>query len=299
MKPRPRNWVFLGDSLTEGVGSRRVSYVSELTTLLRESEKHQPDCQRTTIHEFRLRRVDPGQFNRFLAVNTAGMWRGEDARPGASLWLWNFACEGTTMASDFAWLPLIDNLQPERVFVFRGALENIVRPAALADGQWPCWLPASWRGYARLDPRCYFSSTGWRRAKQRAADAIKQRVRLALLARYGAFTLINHAEFSACAEELFSALRRVTQRLHVLGMLPIANATFPGSAERFQQVNESLRRAACAVEADFFDWGCAMTASMNGRDCFYRDGFHPNQQGARLLAEMLLDRMAVPAQPAD
>jgi hypothetical protein len=297
VKPRPRNWVFLGDSLTEGVGSSRVSYVSELVSLLREAELQKPQRDRTVIHEFRLRRVDPDRFNQFIRVNTVGIWNAGASGPGATLWLWNFACEGTTTESDMDWMPLIENLRPERVFVFRGSLENVVRPAALADSHWPWWVPLSWRGYASMDPRCYFSTTWWRRAKQVAVDAAKQKVRLALLAQRGGYTLLDQSQFSRCSVELFAALRRVTERLHILGLLPIEASTFPGSAERFQQMNDFLRTAVRTAEADFIDWGCDMKARMKGRDCFYRDGFHPNLVGARVLADILHERLSQAVAP--
>src|ERR1041385_4227572 len=83
-----RNWVFLGDSLTEGVGSKRISHVSELAKQLRASE-------------FRLRPIDSRNGN--VDFNVAGLM--SVATP--ELWLWNLACEGKTIESDFEWLPLI------------------------------------------------------------------------------------------------------------------------------------------------------------------------------------------------
>jgi len=46
-----RNWIFLGDSLTEGVGSKRVSHVTELVKQLRLSGG-------ANVHEFRLRQLN-------------------------------------------------------------------------------------------------------------------------------------------------------------------------------------------------------------------------------------------------
>ena len=87
------------------------------------------------------------------------------------------------IGSDFGWLSLIAALRPDLVVIFRGSLESIIRPAMLVDGDWPWWVPPSWRGYAAMDPRCYFSTTWWRKAKQSSVDAMKQKVRLKLLKR--------------------------------------------------------------------------------------------------------------------
>src|SRR5688572_8236539 len=155
------NWVFLGDSLTEGVGSKRISYVSELVTQIRSTN-------RINVHEMRLRHADVGGFVEF---NVAGKMDADEGRHSSDLWCWNLACEGKTIESDVAWLPLIRTLAPELVVIFRGSLESIVRPAAFHDRSWPWWVPPSWKGYAAMDPRCYFSTTWWRKAKQQFVDA--------------------------------------------------------------------------------------------------------------------------------
>src|SRR5829696_1785640 len=173
-----RNWVFLGDSLTEGVGSKRISHVSELVKQLRSS-----GCAvaaGTNVHEFRLRHVDSA-FNDQIDFNVAGFVNVDEDQNPSDLWLWNLACEGQTIESDLGWLPLIAALRPELVVIFRGSLESIIRPAMVLDGDWSWWVPQSWRGYAAMDPRCYFSTTWWRKAKQTSVDTLKQRARLKLL----------------------------------------------------------------------------------------------------------------------
>src|SRR4026209_2985804 len=95
-----RNWVFLGDSLTEGVGSHRVSHVAELVKQLRASTPN------ANVHEFRLRHIDQ-TFNRDIEFNVAGLMNVDAQKNASDVWLWNLACEGQTIESDFAWLPLI------------------------------------------------------------------------------------------------------------------------------------------------------------------------------------------------
>src|ERR687889_443323 len=125
------NWVFLGDSLTEGVGSKRISHVAELAKLLGASQ-------------FRLRPIDA--LNGQVEFNVAGLMQ----QQSSDLWLWNLACEGQTIETDFKWLPLINALRPELVVVFRGTLESVVRPGMLRDGVWPWWVPRSWRTYSAM-----------------------------------------------------------------------------------------------------------------------------------------------------
>ena len=259
--------MFLGDSLTEGVGSKRISYVTELAQLLRASE-------------FRLRPVDA--LNGQVEFNVAGLMNG---RESSDLWLWNLACEGKTIESDFEWLPLIRALRPELVVVFRGSLESILRPAMLFDGAWPWWVPQSWRSYSAMDPRCYFSTTWWRKAKQTSVDALKQKARLRLLKHHSGKPLLDLERFAQYQSELLQELRVLGARVLVLGLLPVDDACFPHSPAYFEAVNAKLQELATVAGAEFCDWGSLLHARA---ELFYRDGFHPNAAGARALAEILV-----------
>ena len=274
-----RNWIFLGDSLTEGVGSKRISHVTELVKQLRSSGG-------ANVHEFRLRQID-ADFNRQIEFNVAGLMNVDADQKPSDLWLWNLACEGQTIDSDFGWLPLIASLRPELVVIFRGSLESIIRPAMVADGDWPWWVPHSWRGYAAMDPRCYFSTTWSRKAKQSSVDALKQRARLKLLSLRPGRPLVDVEQFASYQTELLKRLRSLGTRVLVLGLLPVDDAHFPGSREQFKTVNTRLKQIADAEGAEFFDWA----SSLNGDDLFYRDGFHPNAAGAEALARLLHDRL--------
>lgn len=272
------NWVFLGDSLTEGVGSKRISYVSELVTQIRSAKRD------LNVHELRLRYVDPHGFNRDIEVNVAGKLDVDPSQYSSDLWFWNLACEGQTIETDLTWLPLIGALRPELVVIFRGSLESIIRPATLHDGSLPWWVPASWRGYAAMDPRCYFSTTWWRKAKQQFIDTTKQKIRLRLLSQ-GAGKPLMEAELFT--HHLRALLSRLNTRVLVLGLLPVDEACFPGSPAYFESVNTKLKEIADSEGAEFFDWGSVLKARSSRDELFYRDGFHPNLTGAIALAEIL------------
>lgn len=274
-----RNWVFLGDSLTEGVGSKRISHVAELVKQMRAAAG-------ANVHEFRLRHVG-SDFNRQIDFNVAGLMNVDADRNSSHLWLWNLACEGKTIDSDLGWLPLIAALRPELVVIFRGSLESIIRPAMVADGDWPWWVPQSWRGYAAMDPRCYFSTTWWRKAKQSSVDALKQRARLKLLRLRPGKPLIDIEQFASHQTELLKRLRALGTRVVVLGLLPVDEMRFPGSRKHFKTVNVRLKQIADAEGVEFVDWA----SSLNGGDLFYRDGFHPNAAGAATLAKILHDQL--------
>src|SRR5690349_5500618 len=242
-----RNWVFLGDSLTEGVGSKRISHVSELVKQLRSANG-------MNVHEFRLRHVDNG-FNKQIDFNVAGLIDVDADQDLSDLWLWNLACEGQTIDTDFGWLSLIAALRPELVVVFRGSLESIIRPAMVQDGDWPWWVPQSWRAYAAMDPRCYFSTTWWRKAKQASVDTLKQKARLKLLNDREGKPLMDADVLLAHLGSLIRQLHELSTHVVVLGLLPVSEECFPGSPAHFASVNVRLRAVAEAEGAEFLDWG--------------------------------------------
>lgn len=274
-----RNWVFLGDSLTEGVGSKRISHVTEFVKQMRADAG-------VNVHEFRLRQIG-ADVNRQIDFNVAGLMNVDGDQKPSDLWLWNLACEGRTIDSDLGWLPLIAALRPELVVIFRGSLESIIRPAMVLDGDWPWWVPQSWRGYAAMDPRCYFSTTWWRKAKQSSVDALKQRARLKLLNLRPGRPLIDLEKFASYQTELLKRLQELGTRVIVLGLLPVDEVRFPGSREHFRIVNARLKQIAEAEGVEFIDWA----SSLNGGDLFYRDGFHPNATGADALARILREQI--------
>jgi lysophospholipase L1-like esterase len=280
----PHNWVFLGDSLTEGIGSQRLSHVSELVKSLRGGEAGTNKFR--AVHHMRLREVDPNAFDRFVNFNVAG-FLDTDCPSDPSLWIWNLACEGRTIEEDFAWIPFVRNLQPEWIIIFRGSLESIIRPALIKDGGWPLWFPQSWRSYSSLDPRCYFSSTWWRQAKQRSVDRVKQLARLKSLAERPGQPLVDLDAFTSRYEELLSQLRGSAKQILVLGLLPVDETMFPGSSGHFEVVTKRLRELATRFDVHFLDWAAEITSMDRYSELFYRDGFHPNSSGAKVLAEIL------------
>jgi lysophospholipase L1-like esterase len=285
VKSSTRNWVFLGDSLTEGIGSERVSHVTELVAQLR--LQRNGASSGNGVHHLRLRRVDPNGFDRFIKFNLAGYMNLENQDPSDSLWIWNLAAEGQTIETDLEWVPLMTAIKPDLVVIFRGSLESIIRPAMLHDGSWPWWVPRSWRGYAAMDPRCYFSSTSWRKAKQVAIDRIKSNIRLKLLQRRPGQPLMPLNVLESYYTELLKRVRNLDARILVLGLLPVDRTKFPDSPEYFLRVNSRLREVADNNGAEFCDWGEILSRESDHRELFFRDRFHPNASGAKALAAIL------------
>lgn len=273
------NWVFLGDSLCEGVGSSRIGFVGELAKTL-------PGAEMIRLRPMRIAGAVP--------YDVAGMV-GERAAT-ARLLLWNLGCEGTTVRDDASWLWLLRGLAPARVFILRGALESILRPAAVLDGRPPVWLPGSWRAPSALDPRCYFSQTWWRRAKQTSVDAAKQAARRLLLRKEPGRPLLSDTEFVEAYDALLARCAALDTVTIALGLPHVDERVFPGSGRIFRERSAAIGALAAERGSSFVDWPSNLSAEERP-DCFYRDGFHPNARGAAAFAQSLVEtaRLTGPA----
>ena len=89
---------------------------------------------------------------------------------------------------------------------------------------------------------------------------------------------------------LLRRLRELGTRVLVLGLLPLDQTRFPGSPDYFKSVNERLREVSIAEGAEFFDWAAPLATKGTHAELFFRDTFHPNEAGARALAEILRER---------
>lgn len=286
---RVEHWVFLGDSLTEGIGRSRDGYVSELVQNLRAVSAQSGGPMRR-VGYMRLKQVNPDSFNRFIAANIAGLWDSSAGQGDVDLIVWNLGAEATTTADDMRWVALLGMLNPQWVVVMRGALESIVRPLELQRRAWPWWLPAAWRGLASMDPRCYFSGAWWRVAKQRIVDAAKQSARLRLLGKGGAPMHTPEQVLEDCAI-LLGSLKERCENIAVCGLLPVSDKTFPGSAAGFRTVNQGLQRLAKSSGAHYVNWDELLGDSFDIGECLYRDGFHPNAVGSRLVGRKLSEHL--------
>ncbi len=204
LQPGPlESWVVLGDSLTEGVGFHRHSYVTELVHMLRRDGAGCAPAAGAAITLVRLRGAGAGGASRWVRFSHVADFDEEESGCERGIWIWNLACEGTTIESDHRLINLVRLLQPAVTVVFRGSLESILRPRSITSGVWPGYVPRSWRGLAGMDPRCYFSSQRVRRNKQVVVDAAKQWMRHRLLASEGAEPLLSVGVIGNHARGLF------------------------------------------------------------------------------------------------
>ena len=96
--------------------------------------------------------------------------------------------------------------------------------------------------------------------------------------------MIEAATLIEIYRNLLRSLAGFNSRVIVAGMLPVDNRSFPGSDSHFLQLNNELRDLTQRENVEFLNWGEAVRREMRNDELFYRDGFHPNDKGARFLA---------------
>lgn len=271
-------WVFLGDSLTEGIGSQRVNYVSELMQLLRKRSN-------MPIHGLRWRLVNLNDYRDLSSYNSASLIDFDAEKTSSALWLVNLAVESCRVADELARVRKILALAPDRAFLLLGTHEAVARPSASLTGNWPSWLPKSWRHYHAMDPRPYFNSNPWRRAKQKFIDWAKQKARHALL-KHGRQPLVADEVVFRQFAQLVTRIQSAGVAVTVLEMTPMGEDMYPGTLEIIRRRNEQIRQWCLARQVDFVEWEKALYEDRS--TAFFRDQQHVNQDGARLMAKILM-----------
>ena len=109
-----------------------------------------------------------------------------------------------------------------------------------------------------------------------------------MLAEGGA-QLLTDERFLAAYRALVEAVQSAGAAVTVLALPPVSSATFPGTEASVLTRNAALRTLAREAGASFVDFHAALVSE--GEGAFFRDGFHPNERGSRILAEELIEHV--------
>lgn len=170
----------------------------------------------------------------------------------------------------------------EIVVIAHGATEALWRPTDAALRL----VPARWRRPGWLDPRPYFSSRRPRRLGQRAESALRWRLKLVLMRVFGSVQWLPAAEYEQTLTELVECLH--DSRVVVLSTLAVDDRFFPGSAAELERYSRINRETALAAGALFVD----VSGACRRWSDYLADHFHPDAEGHRRIATMLLEGMS-------
>ncbi|HEX8323387.1 MAG TPA: GDSL-type esterase/lipase family protein [Tepidisphaeraceae bacterium] len=196
----------------------------------------------------------------------------------------NLAHTANQVSDSIRLLPSVLSIDPNVVVIAHGISEAIVRPGERAMR----FVPRRWRTKGWLDPRPYFS--------RRPVHQIYQRIESALRWRYKSF-LIRVIDRQVWTSELLYAeqLRDFIDVLLAASHTRVVLLTYPGIDEQyFPNSTESLERYRLrthAVATEYVAGGrvsvCDLSGCLTLPDDFFADGFHPNHQGHRKIAETI------------
>lgn len=275
--------IFFGDSMTEGIGSERISYVSELHRIL--NNMGVPSSLE------RIRRSEtlggfPSNLWNWVIHSQPAFW------PNAPLddrgvRLINFAVEGTTIDYDMMLQSQLHGLRPDVIFVFRGVVEAVHRMDL--DGFLTRCLPKRWKSMGALEPRCYFSNHWLRGIKQYLESESKSWLRRKIFSAHGSYPIMTPEEFSQKLETFLTRLKEAYDAPVVVGtMLPIIGKHFPGTAKEFENFNDVIKGVTSSLKVELLEWHLALPKSHALEELYFADGLHLNAKGNAILAEVLL-----------
>lgn len=178
-------------------------------------------------------------------------------------------------------------LQPEYVIIAHGITEAIVRPTPRALRH----VPARWRQIGWLDPRPYFSRRLWKSIYHRTESALRWRVKVYLIKKYGGATLTSTEDFELLlTKAVTSLLAQTSATVILLTHSGIDDRFYPGSLVSLNSYRDSIVRVAANLAAERVQF-CDVSELLNEWDDFFADHFHPNASGHRKIAEVLSDKV--------
>ncbi len=198
--------------------------------------------------------------------------------------LTNFAASAAQLTSSQALLPQIVMMQPDVVVIAHGITEAIVRPTPAALRL----VPRRWRTIGWLDPRPYFSRRLWKRLYHKTESAVRWRVKVFLIKKYGTYTFTSADEFEKTLSETIEVLlQQTTAQIILLTHNGIDERFYPHSLSSLNQYKQRMIQVAKETLPTQRVHICDVSGLLTQWTDFFADHFHPNATGHIKIADAL------------
>ena len=189
----------------------------------------------------------------------------------------DYSASGSTVADSL----LAYRANPQMVdlaVIAHGVTEPIWRPTPRALR----YFPARWQRRGWMDPRAYYSRRLRRRLLEKIESAMRWRLKnVVMKLPHGKEQLLSQRDYVATMREFCGELRAAGAQVIVLGPPPIDDRYFPGSRAEQRRYFEALD----VPDVTTLD----LLGVLDEWSDFFLDHFHPNHQGHRKIADVILE----------
>lgn len=196
----------------------------------------------------------------------------------------NLAATAAQLSSSLTRINDIVSMQPDMVIIAHGITEAIVRPTPSALRL----VPRRWRQIGWLDPRPYFSRRLWKRIYHQTESAVRWRVKVHLIKKYGGHTLTSRDEFEQMlSETVETLLNQTSAQVIVLTHNGIDERFYPGSLSSLDHYQRCIEGVVTKAHLSERVHLCDVSCLLNKWSDFFADHFHPNALGHAKIADAI------------
>ena len=234
-----------GDSISEGIGSRKANYSKELEKI-------------------------------FFSENK-------------KIKIYNYAFTGTMIDYTKKIKEKYEREKFDVVIVGYGNVDGMLRPNTKTKNNLYKHLPKRYKKNGMLNPRPYYSKNKWKKIFQKLDSLIRWNLNKILLKVQGSTTWITLDKFYKEYLEFCTFILNKTDKIILLSTVKVGEKYFPGTNNSYIKFNEKIKKIEqLNSKIEYLD----LYNTLNEKELFFDDLFHPNQQGYEFIAKLIYNKIA-------
>lgn len=196
----------------------------------------------------------------------------------------NYASSAMQLVDSRRCISTIVNNKCDLIIIAHGITEAIVRP----KDKLLKLMPKRWRRAGWMDPRPYFSNQKFKRIGQHIESSIRWRVKVLLVNLFGGITWGSRMQFKNDLNLLISEiLEDNTSRVLLLSHTGIDEKYFPESLTSLNDYKNDIAELVKNFKTDRVQM-LDISKVCNEWEDYLDDNFHPNKEGHRKIADLIL-----------
>ena len=198
----------------------------------------------------------------------------------------NFAHTGTTIRYLYDLSNTI-NFDFDYIVVAYGNVDGMLRPDLMHKPNYFRYLPNRYKQNGMLNPRPYYSSRFFKSLFQHIDSLFRWNLNRLLLFLQGTTTWISTSEFANKLDELIAMMKNSNANVILVSTVKVSDKFFPGTNSSYEKFNEIIQRCASKNNCKYVD----LYHMLDLKKDFYEDCFHPNIEGYKCIAELIVDNI--------
>lgn len=250
--------VILGDSISEGIGGKKINYCDTLYHLLQKYNTNDTEI---------------------------------DIR--------NLSLTGTTIKYPLEHIEKVMDYRPDVVIIFYGNVDAQIRPD-VEKNRFYLWsmVPKRYHIGGMLNPRPFYSRKWYRWFPDRLDNIFRFLLTKIMYLTQGRCQLVILSEFAYYYDTLMSKVATMADMPKIIccSTVYLNEKIYRGSNMEYEKYNIVIKEMAKKYNASYIDLYSMLhqqVAKSGFGSVYYRDHFHPNEQGYDLIAQAICQAIIV------